>query len=211
MIGSSRSQPVTATSSTPTTTPAEVHTSVSRCLPSATRVIERCARPARMSTIATIPLSTEATTETPSPTPTFSSSCGCRKRSTDVHRMTIAATKIISPSTAAEKYSALLCPNWWSSSAGCAATRSATSATKAATRLTTDSAASESRPTEPVMRYAANLSVMVATAAATDSQAYRVRFARDPGCRPASGGICAAGGVASNGIPAILAPVLRIR
>ena len=39
--GSSRSQPVSATSSTPTTTPAEVHTSVIRCLPSAVRVIER--------------------------------------------------------------------------------------------------------------------------------------------------------------------------
>ena len=46
-MGSSWSQPVRATSRTPSTTPAEVHRSVIRCLPSAVSVIERCVRPAR--------------------------------------------------------------------------------------------------------------------------------------------------------------------
>ena len=35
--------------------------------------------------------------------------------------MKAAATKIMTPSTTAEKYSALECPNWWSASAGLAA------------------------------------------------------------------------------------------
>ena len=38
-------------------------------------------------------------------------------------------------------------------------------ATMAAARLTSDSSASESRPTEPVMRYAPPLSAIVASAA----------------------------------------------
>src|SRR3954470_13276886 len=50
----------------------------------------------------------------------------------------------------------------------------------AATRLTTDSAASESRPTDPVSRYAPAFSAMVTTAAAIDSHAYRSRPAE--GC-----------------------------
>ena len=63
-----------------------------------------------------------------------------------------AATKIIVPSTVEEKYSAFDLPkaNW--ESAGLAACLRATSATTAAARLTTDSAASESRPTEPVTK-----------------------------------------------------------
>src|SRR3954451_24084523 len=48
-----------------------------------------------------------------------------------------------------------------------------------ATRLTTDSAASESRPTDPVSRYAPAFSVMVTTAAAIDSHAYRSRPAAE--------------------------------
>lgn len=94
--------------------------------------------------------------------------CGCRNRSTAVYMMTRAATKIIIPSTAAEKYSALVWPKWWFLSAGIAATLSAMSTAIAATRLTTDSAASERRPTEPVMRHAMTLSVMVTTAAAME-------------------------------------------
>ena len=46
------------------------------------------------------------------------------------------------------------------------------SATMAATRLTIDSAASDSRPTEPVMAQALPLSRTVSTAAAIASQAY---------------------------------------
>ena len=94
--------------------------------------------------------------------------CGLRKRSTAVYMITRAATKIIIPSMAAEKYSALVWPKWWFLSAGMAATLSAMSTAIAATRLTTDSAASESRPTEPVMRHAVTLSVIVTTAAAMD-------------------------------------------
>jgi hypothetical protein len=48
---------------------------------------------------------------------------------------------------------------------------SATSAAKAATRFTSDSSASESSPTEPVSRYAPAFSVIVARAAAMESQA----------------------------------------
>ena len=85
--------------------------------------------------------------------------------------MTAAATKIMTPSTTAEKYSALECPNWWSASAGLAAIFSTMRATTAAMRLTTDSAASESRPTEPVNQAAAPLSAIVASAAPMDSHA----------------------------------------
>src|SRR4051812_14113362 len=49
----------------------------------------------------------------------------------------------------------------------------------AASRLTTDSAASESRPTDPVSRYAPAFSAMVTTAAAIDSHAYRSRPAAE--------------------------------
>src|SRR4051812_45109013 len=45
----------------------------------------------------------------------------------------------------------------------------------AATRFTTDSAASESSPTDPVSRYAPVFSAMVTTAAAIESRAYRSR------------------------------------
>ena len=52
--------------------------------------------------------------------------------------------------------------------AGMAATLRATSTATAATRLTTDSAASESRPTEPVTRHAMTLRVIVTIAAAIE-------------------------------------------
>lgn len=55
--------------------------------------------------------------------------------------------------------------------AGREAMDNAITATIAATRFTTDSRASESRPTEPVSRYAQNLSAIVARAAAIESQA----------------------------------------
>ncbi len=51
--GSRISQPVSATAATPTITPTDVHTSVIRCLPSASRMIERSSRPARRSTTPT--------------------------------------------------------------------------------------------------------------------------------------------------------------
>src|SRR5690606_6159409 len=86
-----------------------------------------------------------------------------------------AATKTMIPSSAAEKYSALPCPKWWSASAGRAAMVSETRATIAATRLTSDSAASDSRPTEPVMYQAPPFSSTVSTAVAIASQAYFLR------------------------------------
>ena len=49
-----------------------------------------------------------------------------------------------------EKYSALLCPNAWPSSSGRLAMDNIISAMIAPARLTMDSSASESKPTEPV-------------------------------------------------------------
>ena len=60
--------------------------------------------------MATAPFTTEATMEMTSPIPTLSSGRGLRKRSTAETRITAAATKIIIPSIAAEKYSALVRP-----------------------------------------------------------------------------------------------------
>ncbi len=85
--------------------------------------------------------------------------------------MLSAATRISVPSTPLEKYSALLWPYEWSSSAGRDATVSMLRAMTAPTRLTRDSIASDRRPTDPVRRYAMVLSAMVATAAAIDSHA----------------------------------------
>ena len=96
---------------------------------------------------------------------------GVIMRSTAETIMKVAATKIMTPSVTAEKYSALEWPNWWSSSAGLMEILRTMRATTAATRLTTDSAASESRPTEPVIQAAVPLSAMVARAAPMDSQA----------------------------------------
>src|SRR6476661_6091638 len=51
-------------------------------------------------------------------------------------------------------------------------------ATMAAARLTSDSSASDSRPTEPVMAYAPPLSTIVARAATIEMTAYRRSEAR---------------------------------
>ena len=59
--------------------------------------------------------------------------------------------------------------------AGAAATLRAMRATTPATRLTTDSAASDRRPTEPVIIHAVVFIPMVTTAAAIDSHANLVR------------------------------------
>ena len=66
--------------------------------------------------------------------------------------MLAAAPTISAPSKPLEKYSALVWPKVCSSSGGLAATESASSATRAAMRLTKDSSASDRRPTEPVSR-----------------------------------------------------------
>ena len=161
----------TATRPTPTRTAAEVTTSVARCLASATRVVEFSRRPLRYRTRAAAPLTREATTDTARPRPSRSGMTGEMRRSIAEKMMKAAATKIMVPSTIAEKYSALEWPNWWSSSAGRIEIFRTTRAMTAATRLTTDSAASESRPTEPVIHAAHPLRAMVARAAPMDSQA----------------------------------------
>ena len=80
----------------------------------------------------------------------FSSGCGCSKRLMADHAMATAATMIKVPSTPLEKYSALAWPYSWSASGGRSAMMSIHSAISAATRLTSDSTASDSSPTEPV-------------------------------------------------------------
>ena len=85
--------------------------------------------------------------------------------------MPAAATTIIAPSNPLAKYSAFERPKGWSLSGGAAAMRSIHSASSAATRLTMDSSASDSIPTDPVTSQAAAFRAMVATAALTESQA----------------------------------------
>ena len=75
-IGSSRCQPVSPTSSTPTMTPNDVQTSVSRCLPSAANVTERCLAPARSSSRPTDQFTMVARVEIANPSPTLSSALG---------------------------------------------------------------------------------------------------------------------------------------
>jgi hypothetical protein len=60
-------------------------------------------------------------------------------------------------------------PKGWSSSGGRAATVTIASAKIAPARLTTDSIASDSRPTEPVSHQAPVFSTIVASATATES------------------------------------------
>ncbi|MBK9474413.1 MAG: hypothetical protein IPO18_19445 [bacterium] len=66
--------------------------------------------------------------------------------------MPAAAARISRPSVVLEKYSALPCPYVWPLSAGRAAIVSMANAMKPATRLTTDSTASDRKPTELVNR-----------------------------------------------------------
>src|SRR5918995_1464559 len=171
--GSSTSHPVSWAVRTPSTTPIEVQTSVSRCCASARSVMERNLLPARRITSATPPLIAAATSVTASPSPTFCKGCGSMSRSQAVTPIQAAAIKMSALSRPLEKYSALLWPKACSSSGGRAAYSNAHSAATAATRLTTDSAASENRPTDPVSRYAPSLRPMVITAAAIESTAYR--------------------------------------
>ena len=83
--------------------------------------------------------------------------------------MATAAARISTPSKPLEKYSALWWPYGWSSSGGAAATVTIISANTAPARLTSDSSASDNKPTELVSHQAANFSTMVASATATDS------------------------------------------
>ena len=169
--GSSSSHPVANTSATPEITPIEVHTSVMRCLPSASSVMLWWRRPARCSTSAVARLIAVAAALIPRPRTAVSSGCGWRSRGIAVAKIPPAASTISAPSMPAEKYSAFEWPYWWPSSGGAAASRSIDTASSAAARFTKDSSASDSSPTEPVSHQASNLSAIVASAAATDSQA----------------------------------------
>ena len=80
-----------------------------------------------------------------------------------------AATTISDPSTPAAKYSALACP-YGALVGGLERPAQREHATTAATRFTTDSAASESRPTDPVSSHATVLSEIVAMAARSAEQ-----------------------------------------
>jgi len=133
-------------------TPADVQTSVSRCLPSAESVTERWAAPARSRRRPTAQFTAVATVEIANPGPTLSRAAGCRKRSTELARMTPAATKIISPSMPAEKYSALPWPKLWFWSAGRAATCSAIRATTAEQKDVNQDDAHFSEPSRPAAR-----------------------------------------------------------
>ncbi len=109
-MGSSRSQPVRATTPMPASTPAEVQTSVMRWWASASSAMEWCLRPARYRTLATPKLMREAPVETSRPMPIFSMGAGWSSRSTADQAIATAATMMSPPSTPLAKYSALSCP-----------------------------------------------------------------------------------------------------
>src|SRR5690606_15001543 len=136
-------------------------------------MMESSRLPTRRSASATPPLTTAAPMENAKPMPSDSTGTGAIRRNTAARMMATAATRISSPSIPEEKNSTLWWPRAWSSSGGLAAIRSAMNPKLAASRFTTDSAASEKRPTDPVTRHAVNLSAMVVRAAPTDSSIIR--------------------------------------
>lgn len=101
-----RSHPVIATSGTPATTPTDVHTSVSRWVPSASSVTDRCSRPARTRTNPTPRLISDAQPATAKPMPTSDSGCGSSRRSVALTAIVIAASRIKAPSNPADRCSA---------------------------------------------------------------------------------------------------------
>ena len=103
MIGSSRSNPLSATAATPTTTPTDVHTSVMRWRPSASTVSERYSLPVRMSARATSRFTTVATSEIARPIPTLSSGWGSSRRPTAATPIVTAAMRISPPSSPADR------------------------------------------------------------------------------------------------------------
>src|SRR3954466_9645926 len=110
---------------------------------------------------ATARLIAEATTVRLKPASGMSIGRGDITRGIAVQMMPAAATTISAPSIPAEKYSALEKPYGYSASGGEAARRSMESASSAAARLTSDSSASDKRPTEPVSHQASALSTIV--------------------------------------------------
>src|SRR6476646_4204645 len=133
-------------------------------------------------------LITDAAADTAMPSPICSSGRGWNKRSTAAMPMPTAAAKISDPSKKLEKYSAFPCPYRWPSSAGRDATVSIKSAITAPTTFTSDSIASDMKPTDPVSTYAADLSAIVTTAAAMESHAKRTSDLRGMTNRAATAG-----------------------
>ena len=152
----------------PATTPTEVQTSVRRWWASARSVIERKRRPAAKSVTATAPFTADATTDTAIPTHGSTMGAGFCHRSQAAIAIPRAAARMRKPSAPLAKYSALEYPKSCVGSGGFVATVRAQRAISAATRLTTDSAASERSPTDPVSLQAAAFRAIVTTAAAIE-------------------------------------------
>jgi len=169
--GSSTNQPVSLTSTMATTMPMEVQTSLSRCWASARSVIERNRRAARSNNQATAPLRAVAISDSVKPRSTELIGSGWSRRPAAAQMIPMAATTIRALSRPLEKYSALEWPKLWLRSAGLEAWPKAQNAVSAATKLTLDSRASESKPTEPVTDHARVFRAMVIRAAATESSA----------------------------------------
>ncbi len=161
------------TTASPARIPTDVQTSVIRCFASASIVILSCVRATFIITRAVTKFIAPATMATRMPGPRRSSGTGSISRCTAETTIATAATMISAPSTPLEKYSALSWPYACRSSAGCAASVSAPMATRPAARLTSDSSASDHRLTEPVRKYAPNLSTIVPIDVAIDSRAMR--------------------------------------
>ncbi len=108
MIGSTIYQPVNLTIIIPTITPNDVHTSVIRCLPSASRIKDFLFFPLYISVEPTPKFTIDAIKESSSPKSTFSIEIGLNIRGIALLNMLNAAIMISAPSAALEKYSALL-------------------------------------------------------------------------------------------------------
>ncbi len=106
-IGSSTAQPVRTTNPRPTRTPAVDTTSVIRCRPSASIAGERALRPCRISTRAQTMFTIVAAAPMPRPSAGASGISGASSPSQASRKIRMAAMMIITPTSTAEKYSAL--------------------------------------------------------------------------------------------------------
>ena len=108
IIGSIINKPVNFTIIIPAITPTEVHTSVIRCFPSASKTTDFLFLPFFIRICPTNRFTKEANSENNKPVLMFSSGFGSIIRGIADQIMLKAATRINAPSTALEKYSALL-------------------------------------------------------------------------------------------------------
>ena len=89
------------------TTPPEVQTSVTKCLASASKAMERCTLAAPNITQASKPFSAELATDKAKPQPSDATGWGSNKRCAEAQMMAAAAPTMSTPSKPEEKYSAL--------------------------------------------------------------------------------------------------------